>query len=111
VLNLNASLSNLILDDFNSQREQATRIESKLDDFPDDKITFELTLVKRQKLLDLATKDSPISIDSRLQFQSFLFTIFASISFVSSTKQIVSLLAIELQRFFSLSLLIYLLNR
>jgi len=84
MLNLNASLLSLILDGFNSQHEQATRMEGKLDNFLDNKITFELIPIKRQKLLNLATKDTPISIDPRLQSQSFSFTIF--VSFVSSTK-------------------------
>jgi len=66
MLNLNVSLLNLILDNFNSQRKQATKIKSKLDDFLDNKIIFELILVKRQKLLNLATKNTSISIDSRL---------------------------------------------
>jgi len=107
VLNLNASLSSLILDGFNSQREQTTRMKGKLDDFLDNKITFELTPIKRQKLLDLATKDTPISIDSR--FQPSSSTTF--VSFVSSTKQTTSLPAIELQRSSSPSSPSYLLNR
>jgi len=47
VLNLNILLSSLIFDSFNLQREQTTKIKSKLNNFLNDKIIFELTLVKR----------------------------------------------------------------
>jgi len=60
-------LSNLIFDNFNLQRKQTTKIKNKLNNFLNDKIIFELIFIKKQKLLDLTTKNTFISIDFRLQ--------------------------------------------
>ena len=96
VLNLDASLSSLIAGGFNQQREQAEKLEGKLDDFLDGKITFELTPIKRQKVLGMManSRDTPISIDPRLQASSST----NSISFVSPTRRTASSSHAERQR-------------
>jgi len=64
MLNLNILLLSLIFDNFILQHKQATKIKSKLNNFLNNKIIFELIFIKRQKLLNLTAKNTSIFINS-----------------------------------------------
>jgi len=64
MLNLNILLLSLIFDNFILQHKQATKIKSKLNNFLNNKIIFELIFIKRQKLLNLTAKNTSILINS-----------------------------------------------
>ena len=65
MFNLNSSLNILMIESFKKQQKQSVKIENKLNDFLKNKIAFTMILMKRQKLLDVNTKEIFISIDSQ----------------------------------------------
>ena len=83
MFNLNSSLNVLIIENFEKQQKQSVKIESKLNDFLNDKIAFIMTSMKRRKFLDVNTKKAFILIDS--QFQKVASTFFF-VFFISSSR-------------------------
>ena len=73
MLNLNNFMIVLIIESFEKQHKQATKIKNKLNDFLKNKIIFIITSMKNQKLLTTTTIAIFIFIDSRLQFLSTHF--------------------------------------
>ena len=98
ILNLNTSLTDLLIENFKNQQHQAMKMESKLNDFLESKIAFQMTPIKRQKLLHMVEEvktsetfiEASISIDSRLLFSPSTATSKASLSFVSPSKKTIS---------------------
>ena len=87
----------LIIEDFEKQYKQATKMKNKLNNFLKNNIAFIITSMKNQKLLTTTTIAISIFIDSRLQFlfihselQNFLSSIaffFTSLSFAFSSNK------------------------
>ena len=110
MLNLNSFMIALIIEDFEKQYKQATKMKNKLNNFLKNNIAFIITSMKNQKLLTTTTIAISIFIDSRLQFlfihselQNFLSSIaffFTSLSF-----------AFSLNKSTSFSSIIYIFNR
>jgi len=114
ILNLNSSIIDLIISNFNKQLKQSLKIKSKLDNFFKKKIVFVFILIKTQKLLNAITiKNISCTIDSRLQLSIFATTIFLSILlfFILLLKRAI-LFCFYCYRSISLSaLLLYFFNR
>ena len=111
MLNLNNFMIVLMIECFEKQHEQTTKMKKKLNDFLKNKIIFIMISIKRQKLLNAATATTIfIFINSRLQFisthselQNFSSSIvlfFTSLFFTSSSNKAASF-----------SSIIYFLNR
>ena len=109
ILNLNSSITSLIINDFDKHFEYTLKIEDKLDNFLENKIVFQIISIKLSKLLNTTILiDISLSINLRFRklilsqdlafFFFFVFIVFIvvfAISNTASTTAIFFILSIQ----------------